>query len=332
MDKKVYHKDLGGYFEGIKDESQEQRVRRFFAGQEINQKTFAKAIIDVFYGNVLKMHIIIDRTNWKFGNTDINYLVLAARIGNQTFPLFWTMLDHRGNSNTAQRMDLLDQFIEVFGTETIQSLTGDREFIGDEWIQYLGKNKVPFFIRVRSNMLVTDNNGEHKHIKEFFNETKRSSITREMYGQNLMFVGKKMPKTEARTEESKNEGEKEGHDEYLIICSNVHNPNHVFDTYKTRWNIEMLFKYLKSAGFNLEDTHMRDPERLEKLMSLLSVATIMCFKTSIFKKTKRKETVNCNELSLFARGLRWLRRKMKEQKIPINESINELFNLIPAPG
>ena len=40
-------------------------------------------------------------------------------------------------------------------------------------------------------------------------------------------------------------------------------------------HIETLFGILKSRGFNLEDTHLKDPERLSKLTALLTLA--MCW-------------------------------------------------------
>ena len=40
--------------------------------------------------------LTMDRTNWQFGKADINFLVLGiAR------PVFWSVLDKAGNSDTA---------------------------------------------------------------------------------------------------------------------------------------------------------------------------------------------------------------------------------------
>ena len=41
--------------------------------------------------------------------------------------------------------------------------------------------------------------------------------------------------------------------------------------YKLRWGIETLFKSLKTGGFNLEDTHIIDPDRLEVLLSVVAI-------------------------------------------------------------
>ena len=48
------------------------------------------------------------------------------------FPLLFSMLDKRGNSNCQERIDS-----ELFGINCIDCLMADREFVGDHWIEYL---------------------------------------------------------------------------------------------------------------------------------------------------------------------------------------------------
>jgi hypothetical protein len=54
-------------------------------------------------------------------------------------PLIWTLLPKAGNSNTAERVDLLDRLERIFPQMRIGSLTGDREFIGNAWMTYLAQ-------------------------------------------------------------------------------------------------------------------------------------------------------------------------------------------------
>ena len=61
--------------------------------------------------------------------------------------------------------------------------------------------------------------------------------------------------------------------ELLIIVTNA-NPNESLDLYSQRWEIEMLFKALKTAGFNLEDTHINDLDKIDTLISLLTIALV----------------------------------------------------------
>ena len=43
-------------------------------------------------------------------------------------------------------------------------------------------------------------------------------------------------------------------------------------TYKKRWGIEVLFANLKRRGFDLEQTHLTEADRIEKLIALLTLA------------------------------------------------------------
>ena len=48
--------------------------------------------------------------------------------------------------------------------------------------------------------------------------------------------------------------------------------------YMKRWNIETLFGFLKTKGFNFEDTHITLPNRLHNLLSVLTLAFCLAYK------------------------------------------------------
>jgi hypothetical protein len=57
----------------------------------------------------------IDRTNWSFDNTHFNILMLCVVYEGIGYPLMWTMLDKKkGNSNSTERMNLLERFEKLF--------------------------------------------------------------------------------------------------------------------------------------------------------------------------------------------------------------------------
>lgn len=53
------------------------------------------------------------------------------------FPVVWCLLNKRGNSNSTERMNLFNQFLERFGNRDIAYLTANREFVGKDWFGYL---------------------------------------------------------------------------------------------------------------------------------------------------------------------------------------------------
>ncbi|MBQ8265390.1 MAG: transposase [Bacteroides sp.] len=42
-------------------------------------------------------------------------------------------------------------------------------------------------------------------------------------------------------------------------------PENTVSSYKERWQIETAFKAMKTSGFNIEDTHLTDIDRIERL-------------------------------------------------------------------
>lgn len=58
----------------------------------------------------------------------------------------------------------------------------------------------------------------------------------------------------------------------LVILATPEKPETALDDYQERWQIETLFGCLKTRGFDLETTHLKHPERLEKLLAFTAIA------------------------------------------------------------
>jgi hypothetical protein len=90
--------------------------------------------------------------------------------------------------------------------------------------------------------------------------------------------------------------------EYLIVAS-WDKAYDALDIYKQRWQIETRFRAFKTAGFNLEDTHLTDYQRLDKLLILTTIAFHWAYNTGIYepkntKKLKKRNTDEWKSLSL----------------------------------
>lgn len=67
------------------------------------------------------------------------------------------MLEKKGNSDSSERMDLLERFHKIFPEAEIAYLCGDREFIGQEWVSYLLiEPTIRFRLRIRHSDLISD--------------------------------------------------------------------------------------------------------------------------------------------------------------------------------
>lgn len=121
--------------DSVKTDSNETRLRDFFREVNLDYTALAKFILAFLMSKPgQKIRLSIDRTNWEFGSHSTNILMVTASNGSYNIPLFWDLLDNKGgNSNTVQRINILQQCIDLLGSERISMLVGDREFIGQKW-------------------------------------------------------------------------------------------------------------------------------------------------------------------------------------------------------
>ena len=61
----------------------------------------------------------------------------------------------------------------------------------------------------------------------------------------------------------------------ILICFN--RPEDGVATYKKRWEIETAFRAMKSSGFNIEDTLLRDRERIARLFAMVCMALVWAY-------------------------------------------------------
>lgn len=201
--------------------------------------------------------ISIDRTEWKSGSQWINILMAAVIYNGTAFPVYWTTLKTIKHSTSAERQDFLQKLLSVIKPQKIKAILADREFIGEDWFAWLLKQKLPFFIRIKENTLLGSASGSVAAKRAFLGlklfEPRHLCKTRAVYTHQLWVSGMKLQK------------------EHLIVASNVDDPN-ALQYYKDRWGIETLFLNLKSRGFDMESTHLRDPQRVARLIAIVALA------------------------------------------------------------
>ena len=234
------------------------------------------------------------------GKKNINPLVLGIVHLSVAFPVFWTTFSKRGNSNTDERIKLIQNFIKVFGIKKIKCLFGDREFVGGDWFAFLLKQKIHFIMRIKDNFNITNSRGHPVEAKALFRNLKVGQYLvlkgkRIVNGQLAYIVGSFLPTGE-----------------YLILATDQ-NPEKALDDYKKRWGIETLFQCLKSRGFNFEDTRMIAPERIDKLIALLGIAFSWCHTTGEWAHLKNPIKIKKHgrkAISIFRLGLDYIRSIM----------------------
>ena len=251
-----------------------RRIQRFMSGYDLDLSLVARLVFRLLPHEgpyVLSM----DRTNWQFGSFDINALVLAVTYQGVAFPLLFRLLPKKGNSNTKERIELMERYIRLFGKSTIDCLVADREFVGRHWIGWLNDNRIRYHIRIRENFWVHNpHNGRDFKAFWVFQGLKE--------GESKHLPGIYLVNNQYCYLSAARMKNREGKPELQILLS-FNKPEEAVDTYKMRWQIETCFKSLKSSGFNVEDTHLADIERIERLFAILTIAFLWAYLVGIFK-------------------------------------------------
>lgn len=203
--------------------------------------------------------LALDRTQWKIGKTEVNYVVTPRfRV-----PLIWTLIEGRGCSDTSMRIALIKRYLAHFSATTIRLLLADREFVGAEWMEFLCKNNISFAIRVRENLRITTEDGHDLTLRARLRQARRGRSFRARLGTREDAAANNGPLLNVAAKPLKGE--------WLIVVTNVE-PSVAIRTYRKRWAIECLFGDAKTRGLNLEDTRLTDPRKLDLLMALVALA------------------------------------------------------------
>jgi hypothetical protein len=312
--KTVNFTELATAFSGkAQTDSHYKRLQRFFRQYEMDYAEIAQTVVALM--SIPEPWVLsIDRTEWKFGDCVFNILMLGIVHEGVAFPVAWTLLDKRGNSNRHERMELFNDFLEHFRDRKIACLCADREFVGKDWFAYLLHDpNTPFRIRIRSNHKLSDGHtsltvgilfqdlqvGQHKVLRH----------KRLLWGHWLYISALRLE-----------DGE-------LLVIATQTAPQSAICDYAQRWGIETLFGIFKTRGFCLESTHLTDPERLSKLIGLLSLTLCWVVLTGEWLhqgKPLKIKTHGRRAKSIFRYGFDYLRNIL----VNLNEKMDDFLNVL----
>lgn len=280
-----------------KPASQEMRLRRYLDNPHLR---FAPALFALL-PHQAPWVLALDRTNWKRGETDVNFLILAVIVGKTAIPLIWCELSHAGNSDTAQRIALVTEFLTRFGSHCIRMITADREFIGDDWLAWLQQKCITFLIRIRKSDLLTHADGTCQEAYRFFERRADGSRNKKqswrLWGTPVFVGGKRLEAN--RTKDAK--------EDWLIVVSNMPAKD-LLALYRLRWGIETLFQALKGRGFDLEGCCT---SRMEGFLGLLALGFVWSLRVGMdLENVDPSKPLSHGRLpqSWFRRGMDYLHR------------------------
>lgn len=259
-------------------DSRYKRLVRFFRQFEFNYEQLAYWVVEQFFASQSKLTLIIDRTNWFWGSSKINVLMLAIAYEGVAIPVCWELLDKAGIASAAEHQRILERFVQLFGKERIATVLGDREFASGELFGWFNEQGIPFHIRIKenSNAWIYKAKCTAEEVFRHLNPAESQAYVNyvQMFGQKVRLAGSRSEKGE------------------LMIVATNQDPKNAVAIYLRRWEIENLFQSLKSRGFRFEETHLTYLDRIEKLIGLLTVALCWAHKVGEWKSSTRPIRLN----------------------------------------
>lgn len=145
---------------------------------------------------------------------------------------------------------------------------GDREFIGDNWLNWLESENIKYVMRIKEEgQYISNARGMFVKAKQLLYSLpigQKVNLGRRILGKSSKVYhylsACKCPRT--------------GEVLVVVHSKNIDSP---CDLYKDRWQIETMFKAFKTSGFNMEDTHITDSLRLETLFSVMAIAFTIAY-------------------------------------------------------
>ena len=274
---------------GVKESSNYRRIRRFLAGYDLDYAALSTLLIRPVPQEPPYV-LVLDRTEWHFGQTPVNVLMIGIAHRGIAFPIAWTALPKSGGSGSEEQIEVLGAALRALDAEEVEALTADREFISVSWMKRLQAASIPFAIRLRSDRRLRL--GEEG-----------PALPAKMYARGLA-IGESRVVGSRRLDGSEEASvpvrvivQRVGSDaqplkdrflkdRFLVLATSGLDPTRGPALYRRRWEVETLFAALKSRGFDLKATHLTAPGRIRRLIGLLAVA----FAWSHLVGEKRAET------------------------------------------
>ena len=299
-------------------ESSYKRIQRFLRFFDLPFAELADLLI-----KLMKLTppfvLVIDRTEWKFGSKWHNILTLAIASEEVAIPILWRFLEKKGCSDDAERQQIIKDYLLIFPLSSIGYICADREFASVKWLEFLTSEKIPYRLRIKANHELTDKRGKPMKARKLLQtarigETVSCRRWRRLWGKYRVCVS----------------GRRRFDGELLILISNEPSPQMLAE-YARRWQIETLFGCLKSRGFGLEETHLKDSERLKKLLGLLAIALCwswLCGKQICQLKPIKIKKHRRRAKSIFRVGLDALEKVFSNPTTKGQKKENNMFILL----
>ncbi|WP_427162864.1 IS4 family transposase [Aliinostoc sp. HNIBRCY26] len=212
--------------------------------------------------------LALDRTQWQ----ERNIMMLSLVWGKHALPVYWELLDKKGNSNFSQQKRVIAPVLRLLRSYPIV-LLGDREFHSVKLANWLNKWRVDFALRQKKNTCISDDEQVYVALEEL----KIKPGTRQFYA-NICCTKKHQLGNFNLAAYWKRKYRGQAPKAPWYILTSLPSLHLALSFYAARWGIETLFKDCKNGGYNLENTKVNERRLLATILLMTIAYTLATFK------------------------------------------------------
>ena len=236
------------FVSGTKVPSVLRRLERLFSRRLIRRHDDARAIIAAIPGSG-RLMLSMDGTSWKLGKFKYYVLTVGICFDGISLPICFLYLPGADITSFVEEIQIMESVVSIVGRQRIECLLADRESGNMNFMKWLQSNHIRYCLRLRENMYVRkEGQIEGRRLRDVLSSPGLgdSAVLKDVY-----LVRKN---TRVRIYATRRAGR--DWEESLIILASPLECGYTETVYGKRWTIETAFRGLKTAGFNMEDTHL----------------------------------------------------------------------------
>jgi hypothetical protein len=204
-------------------------------------------------------------------------LMVSVRFGKRAIPIAWKVVKTEGPIGFDMQRELLDSVKKMLPSNVKILLAGDRFYGTSALVKWCQDTDWSYRLRLKSNLILDHEGGEI---------TTGEAASRKIEA----LINACFNKTDIHT----NIGiiHEQGHPEPWIISMDCKPSCYNTLDYGMRWGIEPMFSDFKSKGFSITKTHLKHPDRIERLILVLSIALYWAVSTGMEPEETRHTQKN----------------------------------------
>ncbi len=281
-----------------------QRLRRLLMNRAIEPTALyqpvARLLLSRFGGGPVRL--ILDATDLG-GRLPVLFVALAYR--GRALPLLWRMLPRMGCSPFTEQRALLGEAAALVPPSAEVTLLADREYGTEAVARWCLSHGWHFALRVKKSRWLILADGTRR-------QSRSLPLCR---GGRLFLPGVRLPALPGQALNLScgwSADNKDGEPWYIL--SDLPADHRVLALYGVRFHVEEMFRDFKEFGLRLETTHLKDPERVSRLLLCVCLAHVWLMNAGVWvSKRGLRRAVDRHrrrQLSYFQIGWRFLQKRL----------------------